>query len=102
MVFGRASVVNNTDVTKGMTCGLGTPGIGNSGDLSDATDEAHLQELPVGAEQTMTLLGPVDLTSGAGDVTLDCFLSGSIGTTGNVTYTDIQVSAVQVGTLHFP
>jgi hypothetical protein len=102
MVFARASVVNNTDVAKGMTCALGTPGIGNSGDLSNATDEAHLRDLAVGAEQTMTLLGPVDLTSGAGDVTLDCFQSGLVGTTGSLTFTDIEVSAVQVGTLHFP
>jgi hypothetical protein len=69
--------------------------------MSGATDEAPLQNLPVGARQTITLLGPVDLSDGAGDVTLDCFLSGGAAT-GNVFFTGIQVSALEVGTLHFP
>ena len=102
MVFGRTSIVNETDAEVGITCGLGTPGITNNGDMTDATDEAHLQDVPVGAEQTITLLGPVDLSDGAGDATLDCFLSGSTASTGNVFFTDIQVSAMQVGALHFP
>jgi hypothetical protein len=102
MAYGRASVTNRTNVAKGLTCGPGTLGIGGSGDTSNATDLAHLQDLPAGAEQSITLLGPVDLSSGGGYVTLDCYQSGSIGTTGNVSFTDIQVSAIQVGTLHFP
>ena len=100
MVFGRASVLNNANVVKGVTCELGPPGA-NSGYPIFATDEAHLQGLPVGAEQTMTLLGPVDLSSGAGDVELDCSLAGAVGS-GSLTFTDIQVSAIQVGTLNFP
>jgi hypothetical protein len=67
MVFGRVSVLNSANVAKQVTCELGPPGA-NSGYPIFATDEAHLQGLPVGAEQTMTLLGPVDLSSGAGDV----------------------------------
>jgi hypothetical protein len=48
----------------------------------------------------MTLLGPVDLSSGAGEVTLDCFFSpsGTVITGSGVNFTDIQVSAIQVGT----
>jgi hypothetical protein len=101
MVFGRTSVVNGTNAARAVTCGLGTPGIDNSGGTNNAADLAHLQDLPVGAEQTITLLGPVDLSGGAGDVTLDCFQGGSVGT-GNLTFTDIQVSATQVGAVHFP
>jgi hypothetical protein len=102
MAFGRTSVVNGADVAAGLTCGLGTPGIGLSGQLGNATDVAHIQDLPAGAEQTITLLGPIDLFAGGADVTLDCFLSGSVGLSGNVSFTDIQVSAIQVGTLNFP
>jgi hypothetical protein len=49
----------------------------------------------------MTLLGPVDLTSGAGEVDLICFLPLA-GSPGSLTFTDIQVSAIQVGTIQFP
>jgi hypothetical protein len=102
MAFGRASVQNATTRPQAVTCELGPPGA-KSGYPIFATDEAHLQGLPAFAEQTISLLGPVDLTSGAGEVDLDCFVLGLVGTgTGNVTFTDIQVSAIQVGALHFP
>jgi hypothetical protein len=101
MAFGRASVVNRTDVAKDITCGLQTPGPG-VGFLSNAVDEAHIQDLGVGAEQTLSLLGPIDFSKGGGDVTLDCFTSGPDGTSGNLTFTDIQVSAIQVGSLNSP
>jgi hypothetical protein len=102
MVFGRASVTNNTDAAQGLTCGLGTPGVGAGGGTDGATDLAHIQDLPAGAEESITLLGPVDLSGAGAGATLDCVLSGANGTTGNVVFTDIQVSAVQVGDLHFP
>lgn len=103
MAFGRASVSNQTDVAKGVTCGLGTPGVDTgNGSTAGATDLAELQDIPVGGEQSITLLGPVDLSTGGGDVTLDCFLTGAGGTTGNVVFKDIQVSALQVGALNFP
>jgi hypothetical protein len=100
MVFGRASVLNNAFVSEAVTCELGPPGA-YSGYPIFATDEAHLQGLPVRAEQTMTLLGPVDLTSGAGEVDLICFLPVASGP-GSLTFTDIQVSAIQVGRIQFP
>ena len=100
MVFGRASVLNNAFVPEAVTCELGPPGA-KSGYPIFATDEAHLQGLPLRAQQTMTLLGPVDLTSGAGEVDLICFLPLA-GGPGSLTFTDIQVSAIQVGTIQFP
>jgi len=44
----------------------------------------------------------VELSTGGSDVTLDCLLSGAGGTTGNVVFKDIQVSAIQAGALNFP
>jgi hypothetical protein len=100
MVFGKASVNNGLDQSRNVTCGLGTPGIDSAGHLDNATDEGHIQ-LASGAEQTITLLGPVEL-SDSGDVSLDCYQGGTGATTGSLTFTDIEVSAIEVGSLNFP
>ena len=100
MVFGKASVDNGLDQSRAVTCGLGTPGINSSGSLSNATDQTHI-ELDAGAEQGISLLGPVQMLT-TGDVTLDCDEMGTVTQNGNFTFTDIEVSAIAVASLHSP
>jgi hypothetical protein len=100
MVFGKASVNNTLDQSRSLTCGLGTPGIDDAGKLTNATDQVHVQ-LDVGAEQEISLLGPVQLSSAA-DVTLDCYVGGADTSNGSLIFGDIEVSAIEVGTVHFP
>jgi hypothetical protein len=99
MVFGKASVNNALDQSRDVICGLGAS-INLSGGTSNATDETHIQLNP-GAKQAITLLGPVALSSGS-DVSLDCYQAGTGTNNGSLTFTDIEVSAIQVGSLHFP
>jgi hypothetical protein len=102
MVFGRASIDNETGSARAITCGLDPPGTDLTNPNALPTDEAHIQNLPTGSEQSITLLGPVDLSRGGADVSFDCFQGGNTAGTGNLVFTDIQVSAIQVGALHFP
>jgi hypothetical protein len=92
------NVSNGTSDSRTVTCGLGTPGVDNSGSLGASTDASQIQ-LAAGDEQSMTLLGPVDLSTD-GDVTLDCFIAGPANSTGSVDFSDIQVSAIEVGNLN--
>jgi hypothetical protein len=87
-------------VAQEVVCGLGTPGVEPvSDDTSHATDTSRIQLAP-GDEQSLTLLGPVNLPSG-GDVSLDCYPTGVPVPlhSGVISFRGIQVSAIQVGTL---
>jgi hypothetical protein len=99
VAFGRAYVENGLNMAQEVACGLGTPGVEPvSDDTSHATDTSRIQ-LASGDEQSLTLLGPVNLPSG-GEVSLDCYPTGSPPLhTGVISFRGNQVSAIQVGSL---
>ncbi|MGN6866772.1 MAG: hypothetical protein ACTHMY_00050 [Solirubrobacteraceae bacterium] len=99
MVFARMSVHNGVDVAEDVTCSLSPPpNLPNEFGQPRLIDQSHIH-LNSGDGQSVTMLGPLR-TAGGGDVTLGCFNAGITSQNGTVQFTDIQLSAIQVGTLH--
>jgi hypothetical protein len=96
-------VFNGNDHQRAARCGLGTPGISGYSDESHATDVAEVQLAPQDASsssrQTVTLIGPVRLPE-ADTVTVHCGAGGVPGGTGELQYSDVDIGAIEVGSLH--
>ena len=96
-------VFNGNDHQRVARCGLGTPGISGYSDESHATDVAEVQLAPPDASsssgQTITLIGPVRLSE-ADTVTVHCAAGGVPGGTGELQYSDVDIGAIEVGSLH--
>ncbi len=94
--FGRAVVTNNTSEQHGAGCSIGN-GV-------SASDTAGVN-LAAGADQTITLVGPIAEPFMSLEPTIQlalvCSVSGTI-TPGTVDFNHIQLSAIQVGALNFP
>jgi len=102
MAFARATIENGFNIAQEVVCGLSEPNVALGGleGTPRTTDKTALQ-LEAGAKGSITLLGPEALER-AGIVSLGCFKSGTIPASGTMRFRDIQVSAIQVGALHFP
>lgn len=100
--FARASVESALSGPQEVLCALGAPGfLPNTIDTSQATDTSRI-ELAQNDEQSITLAGPITLSSAA-TVTFDCNQTGAnMGYTGTLDFRGIQVSAIKVGLVHFP
>jgi hypothetical protein len=100
--FARANVQSALSGPQEVVCALGTPGfLPNTIDTSQATDTSRI-ELAPNDEQSITLAGPITLSSAA-TVTFDCNQTGAnTGDTGTLGFRGIQVSAIKVGLVHFP
>jgi hypothetical protein len=102
IVLANAIVANGTDGVKGIHCGLGAPGISQSGQSDSAVDiaEVDVGESPFGTRRaTLSLTGAIVLDQPA-KLSFDCFLSGLIST-GNLFVSDIEIGALEVQ-LHVP
>jgi hypothetical protein len=102
IVTANAYVRNGVATQQGLTCAIGTPGLTDAGDRDFAVD---VVELELGASRTpnadtLALTG-LSTLSEPDTVTFDCFKSGG-GGTGEITFDDIEIGALQVGNLHFP
>jgi hypothetical protein len=98
----NAYVRNGVDAQQGLTCAIGTPGLTDTADRDSAVD---VVELEIGASggldaDTLDLTGLLVLPDP--DVaSFECLRSGG-GTTGEVTFDDIEIGALQVGNVHLP
>lgn len=102
VVSGNAYVTNGESSEQGLTCALGTPGLTNSGGLAFAIDDVRLDLGPSGGPNTdiLTLSGVAVLLA-PDNVSFDCRRSGTSGS-GQISFDDIEIGALQVGAVHVP
>jgi hypothetical protein len=109
LAFARLNITNSVDQPETVGCFLGYSPIGgptHNGALGGTSDYAHITLSP-GADQTITLLGPLQIPSDVADppttmyVKLVCARGGgTIGTSGTIDLDHVQLSAIQVGALN--
>jgi hypothetical protein len=102
VVSANAYVTNGESSEQSLTCGLGTPGLTGSGDLDFAVDAVKLDVGPSGGPNTdiLTLSG-VAVLFAPDNLSFDCFKSGAVGS-GQISFDDIEIGALQVGAVHVP
>jgi hypothetical protein len=95
MGFGRVDVTNTGSVPVDVVCYINELAPPFSGPPTQSVGTASAPLAP-GEGQALTLATPISLSS-TFTVSLQCYLSGN--TTAVTSYTDIQLSAIHVGSL---